>query len=78
MSKTYSIHALLEMLREPCGEPDCGHCGLERQAADEIERLRAENADLLFTLRVNIGAVYAVTDKHRQTVSRAYQKARER
>lgn len=38
---SYSLPALLEMLREPCGEPDCGHCGLERQAADEIERLQA-------------------------------------
>lgn len=49
----YSVPALLEMLREPCGEPDCGHCGLERQSADEIERLQEEVADLrgLFDLQ---------------------------
>ena len=37
----YSLPALLKMLREPCEIEKCGHCHLERQAADEIERLRA-------------------------------------
>jgi hypothetical protein len=42
--KTYSLPALLEMLREPCGVADCGHCEIERQAADEIERLQTAAA----------------------------------
>ena len=33
--------ALIELLRKPCDEPGCGHCRLELQAADVIERLQA-------------------------------------
>lgn len=47
-------------------------------AADEIERLRADNADLLFTLRVQIGAAIARTDEERAAVSRAFTEARKR
>lgn len=46
MSNPYALEALLEMLREPCGEVGCGHCGLERAAADAIEQLRATEAEL--------------------------------
>ena len=42
IGRIYSLPALLEMLREPCGLDDCGQCEIERQAADEIDRLRAE------------------------------------
>ena len=41
MSRPYSIPALLEMLREHCGVSGCGHCSIEKQAADEIDRLQA-------------------------------------
>lgn len=46
MSYEQSLEALLEMLREPCGEVGCGHCALERAAADAIEQLRATEAEL--------------------------------
>ena len=46
------------------------------EAADEIERLQAENDDLLFSLRVQIGFAVARTDAERAAVSRAHQKAR--
>jgi hypothetical protein len=53
---------------------ECSSCLCE--ALDEIERLAAENADLLFTLRVQIGAVIAETDDERDAVSRGFEKAR--
>lgn len=46
MSNPYAIEALLEMLREPCGRHDCGHCELERAAADAIEQLRTTETSL--------------------------------
>lgn len=39
-SRQYPLPTLLNMLREPCGEPGCGHCEIEAQAADEIEKLQ--------------------------------------
>ena len=44
---------------------------------DEVERLQAENADLLCSLRVQIGFAVARTEDERAAVSRAYQKARQ-
>lgn len=44
--KTYALPALLEILREPCGIEACGHCEIELQAAEEINRLQAQVAAL--------------------------------
>ena len=54
----------------------CIGCELDQLRA-EIERLRTDNADLLFTLRVQIGAAIARTDDERAAVSRAFEKARQ-
>jgi len=43
---------------------------------DEIERLRAENADLLFAFRVQIAAVTPKTDDEIAAVARVFEKAR--
>ena len=120
--RIYSLPVLLEMLRESCGIANCGHCAIERAAADvierlqasasntratadqaahdlanlatesldareaaamvpsleaEIERLRAENADLLFAFRVQLGLATPLTDLEKAAVARAYEKVGE-
>ena len=60
----------------PCCNEGREIADLMARAKAELDRLQAENADLLFAFRVQLGAVTPKTDDEIAAVARVFEKAR--